>query len=39
MAKKAELFEDSEILEKVIQSKTPAEAKKLGRKVKNFDDG
>ena len=38
MAKKAELFGDTEILEKIIQSKTPAEAKKLGRKVKNFDN-
>ncbi len=38
MAKKAELFEDAEILEKIIQSKTPAEAKKLGRKVKDFDN-
>ncbi len=38
MAKKAELFNDSEILEKILQSSTPAEAKKLGREIKNYDD-
>lgn len=37
MAKKAELFGDNEILDKILEAKTPAEAKKLGRKVKNFD--
>jgi len=37
MAGKAKLFNDQEILEKIIQAKTPAEAKKLGRKVRNFD--
>jgi len=37
MAKKAELFGDKEIIEKILQAKSPAEAKKLGRKVKNFD--
>lgn len=37
MAKKAELFGDKEILEKILIAKSPAEAKKLGRNVKNFD--
>ncbi|WP_185144503.1 NADAR family protein [Apibacter sp. HY039] len=37
MAKKAELFNDKEILEKILIAKSPAEAKKLGRKVRNFD--
>ena len=38
MAGKARLFEDNEMLEAILQAKTPAEAKKLGRKIKNFDD-
>jgi ribA/ribD-fused uncharacterized protein len=38
MAKKALLFNDKEIFEKIIQAKSPAEAKKLGREVKNYDD-
>ncbi|MCV2486797.1 NADAR family protein [Flavobacterium sp. SH_e] len=38
MAKKAELFKDQEILEKIVQCNSPAEAKKLGRKVRNYDD-
>lgn len=38
MAKKAELFKDQEILEKIIKCNSPAEAKKLGRKVRNYDD-
>jgi ribA/ribD-fused uncharacterized protein len=37
LAEKARLFGDSEIREKIIRSKAPAEAKKLGRAVKNFD--
>lgn len=37
MAKKAELFQDSEMLEEILNAKSPAEAKQLGRKVKNFD--
>ena len=37
MAKKAELFGDIEIAEKILAAKSPAEAKKLGRKVRNFD--
>jgi ribA/ribD-fused uncharacterized protein len=38
MAKKAELFNDNEILEKIIQANSPAEAKKLGREVRNYND-
>ena len=38
MAKKAELFGDKEVLEKIINCKTPAEAKKLGREVQNYED-
>lgn len=38
MAKKAALFNDNSILEKIIASNSPAEAKKLGREVKNYDD-
>ena len=38
MAGKAKLFNDQEILEKIILAKTPGEAKALGRKVRNFDN-
>ena len=38
MAKKAELFNDQEILEKIIQANSPAQAKKLGREVRNYVD-
>ncbi len=38
MAKKAELFGDQEILAKILKCKSPAEAKKLGREVKNYVD-
>lgn len=37
MAKKAELFGHTEMIEKILTAKSPAEAKKLGRKVLNFD--
>ncbi|MDW3646614.1 MAG: NADAR family protein [Bacteroidia bacterium] len=37
MAGKARLFQDEEILEKILQIESPAEAKKLGRQVRNFD--
>lgn len=37
MAEKARLFNDNEILSRILQAKSPAEAKKLGRLVKNFD--
>ena len=36
MAEKARLFGDESILEKIIVSNSPSEAKKLGRKVSNF---
>ena len=38
MAKKAELFHDHVILDKILHAKSPAEAKKLGREVKDYDD-
>ncbi|KUJ61500.1 hypothetical protein AR687_12525 [Flavobacteriaceae bacterium CRH] len=38
MAKKAELFNDHEVLEKIIKAHSPAEVKKFGREVKNYDD-
>jgi ribA/ribD-fused uncharacterized protein len=38
MAKKAELFGDTAILEKIIACKSPAEAKKLGREVNNYEE-
>ncbi len=37
MAKKALLFDDQEIFEKIIAESDPAVVKKLGRLVKNFD--
>lgn len=37
MAEKARLFEDEEILEQILASDSPGEAKDLGRKVRNFD--
>lgn len=37
MAKKAQLFNDDEILAKILAAKSPAVAKELGRAVKNFD--
>lgn len=37
MASKAKLFNDHENLAKILACQTPAEAKKLGRAVKNFD--
>ena len=38
MAKKAELFKDHVVLEKILQAKSPAEAKKLGRQVMNYHE-
>ena len=37
MAEKARLFKDDEVLEKILSTGSPAQAKKLGRMVKNFD--
>lgn len=36
MAKKALLFSDNEMYQKIIEAKSPAEAKKLGRLVQNY---
>lgn len=38
MAEKARLFNDEEILKEILNSKSPAQAKALGRKVKKFDN-
>ncbi|KOY86136.1 hypothetical protein AD998_08235 [bacterium 336/3] len=38
MAQKAILFKDEAILPEILSAKTPNDAKKLGRKVKNFDE-
>jgi ribA/ribD-fused uncharacterized protein len=38
MAKKALLFNDETIFKKIIEVKSPAEAKKLGREVQNYND-
>lgn len=37
MQQKAVLFEDDESARKIMQSNSPTEQKRLGRKVKNFD--
>ena len=37
MYHKAILFNDTEIAEKIMEAKKPAQAKALGRKVKGFD--
>ncbi|MPS63779.1 MAG: DUF1768 domain-containing protein [Chryseobacterium sp.] len=37
MAGKAKLFNDEEILGKILEANSPNQAKSLGRKVKNFD--
>lgn len=38
MAKKAELFNDDVVWAKIIKANSPADVKKLGREVKNYDD-
>lgn len=38
MAEKARLFGDGEVLQEILAAVHPNEAKKLGRKVRNFDD-
>lgn len=38
MWQKAMFFKDEEIAEQILEADSPAEAKKLGRKVKNYDD-
>ena len=37
MAGKARLFDDQEMLDQILKSDSPGEAKKLGRQVKNFE--
>ena len=37
MAEKARLFGDAEVLAQILAAATPAEAKKLGRKIRGFD--
>lgn len=37
MAGKARLFNDAEVLEKILKAPSPNQVKALGRKVKNFD--
>ncbi|MCC6726938.1 MAG: NADAR family protein [Saprospiraceae bacterium] len=37
MAGKARLFNDEEMLAKIIEAKSPAQAKKFGREVRGFD--
>jgi ribA/ribD-fused uncharacterized protein len=37
MAGKARLFNDEEMLDKILGAKSPAQAKKFGREVRNFD--
>ncbi|MBP2319906.1 ribA/ribD-fused uncharacterized protein [Kibdelosporangium banguiense] len=39
MAEKARLFSDDEMRERILDSATPADAKKLGRAVRGFDQG
>lgn len=38
MAKKARLFNDEIIFKRIIEVKSPAEAKKLGREVQNYNE-
>jgi ribA/ribD-fused uncharacterized protein len=38
MAQKALLFDDKHFFEKIILAKSPAEAKSLGRKIRDFDE-
>src|SRR4030043_2046103 len=38
MAQKAKLFENNDIFGKIINCKSPGEAKKLGREIPNFNN-
>ena len=38
MAQKAKLFEDDKVFEQILKAASPAEAKKLGRQIQNFDE-
>ena len=39
MAEKARLFDDEEVLDKIIKANHPGAAKKFGRQVRGFDEG
>lgn len=39
MAQKARCFDDAEALQKILSCASPADAKALGRSVRNYDDG
>ncbi|MFW0717368.1 ADP-ribosylglycohydrolase family protein [Pedobacter sp. N23S346] len=39
MSKKAELFNDDIVLNKILAATSPEEVKKLGREVRNYDEG
>ena len=39
MAAKARLFDDDEVLARILRTSDPAACKKLGREVRGFDDG
>ncbi len=39
MAGKARLFKDEEVLAEILEATSPAKAKKLGRKVRKFNEG
>lgn len=38
MAEKARVFSDSEILKKILHAENPAQAKKFGRMIKNYNE-
>lgn len=38
MAEKSRLFEDTEVLEQILEATSPSHVKKLGRMVKGYDD-
>jgi ribA/ribD-fused uncharacterized protein len=38
MAEKARLFKDKDVENEILKAQSPAEAKSLGRKVRNFDE-
>ena len=38
MSEKAKLFDDGDIFEEIVNTSTPADAKRLGRNIRNFDN-
>ena len=38
MAEKAKLFDDMDVFAKIVEARTPGEAKALGRRVRGFDE-